>query len=69
MKRPNHLTAQFVERITEAGRFSDGRRANGLSLLVTIGKHGDIRRSFSQRLKVDGKLTNRGLGSLSSHKP
>ena len=64
MKRPSHLTSQFVERITEAGRFSDGRRANGLSLLVTKTKLGHVRRSFSQRLRVNGKLTNRGLGGF-----
>ena len=64
MQRPKRLTEAFVERVTESGRFGDGRGSYGLSLLVKAYKDGGgVSKSWAQRLYVDGKATNRGLGS------
>ena len=63
MRRPSILSPSFVERIREPGRFGDGRGSAGLSLLVKKTANGRISRSWSQRIRINGKLTNRGLGS------
>ena len=63
-KRPDRLTDEFVEGITEPGRYGDGRGAFGLSLLVKESSaEGVLRKYWSQRLRINGKETNRGLGS------
>ena len=64
MKRPKRLTEAFVERITSPGRYGDGRGSYGLSLLVKSYKDGSgVSKSWAQRLYIDGKSQNRGLGS------
>ncbi len=58
-----NLTDNFVAEIDTPGRYTDGRDAYGLSLLVKAGKRG-LRRTWTQRLKVDGKYKNLGLGAF-----
>ena len=36
MKRPARLTQAFVDAISTPGRYSDGRRAFGLTMLVKV---------------------------------
>ena len=58
------LTDDRVERILEKGRYSDGRRAYGLALLVRESADGGVRKSWVQRVrKADGKPTQIGLGA------
>ena len=63
MKRPKGLTATFVKRIGTPGRYGDGRGGFGLSILVKerTGAPG-VRKSWCQRLRVDGRVTSVGLG-------
>ena len=62
MERPKVLSATFVRTITRPGRYGDGRGGFGLSLLVKPRDNGRLSKTWCQRLKVDGKLTNIGLG-------
>ena len=62
MKRPTRLTAAFVRTINVPGRYGDGFGSFGLSLLVKPRAHGGVARSWSQRLRIDGKPRNVGLG-------
>ena len=65
MKRPTTLTAAFVQRIREPGRYGDGRGGYGLSLLVKPQtSNGRTSRTWSQRLRVNGQIVNVGLGSF-----
>ena len=64
MNRPKRLTEGFIDRVTASGRYGDGRGSYGLSLLVKPYRDGDgVSKSWAQRLYIDGKATNRGLGS------
>ena len=62
-KRPLILSPSFVDRVREPGRYGDNRGGHGLSLLVKVMKSGRVSRSWSQRVRIDGRLTNKGLGS------
>ena len=62
-KRPLILSPSFVDRVREPGRFGDNRGGHGLSLLVKKTKTGRVSRSWAQRVRIGGKLTNKGLGS------
>lgn len=64
MERPSRLTQAFVDSIKSPGRFSDGRRAFGLSLLVKPLKDGSgFSKTYSQRLRMpNGKTKTLGLG-------
>ena len=64
MKRPKRLTAAFVRTITVPGRYGDGFGGFGLSLLVKPRVYGGVARSWSQRLRIDGKPRNVGLGGF-----
>ena len=65
MKRPTTLTAAFVQRIREPGRYGDGRGGYGLSLLVkAMNSTGRTSRTWSQRLRVNGQIVAVGLGSF-----
>ncbi|MYC65055.1 MAG: tyrosine-type recombinase/integrase [Acidobacteriia bacterium] len=57
------LTATFVKTVTRPGRYGDGRGSHGLSLLVKPMKFGGHSRTWSQRLRINGKPTSIGLGS------
>ena len=63
MKRPSQLTAAFVRTVTTPGRYGDGRGGLGLSLLVKPTKSGRVSRTWSQRLRINGKPVMIGLGS------
>ena len=64
--RPFRLDARFIKNLTAIDapqqRYSDGPGAYGLSLLVRRASWGGLTKTFSQRVRVNGKLTNIGLG-------
>ena len=62
MERPTHLTESFVFLVDEPGTYGDGRGGYGLSMLVKPRPGGGVTKSFVQRLRIDGKPRNRGLG-------
>ena len=64
MRRPKKLSATFIQRVTEPGRYGDGRGGFGLSLLVKPMANGRVSKTWAQRLKINGKLTNIGLGKF-----
>ena len=61
--RPYRLSAGFVATVREPGRYGDGRGSGGLSLLVKRTKRGDLAKSWAQRIIVDGRPRNIGLGT------
>ena len=64
MKRPKTLSAAFVRTITRPGRYGDGRGGHGLSLMVKPTKiKGRLSKAWVQRIRINGKETNLGLGS------
>ena len=63
MKRPRQLSAAFVRTISRPGRYGDGRGGHGLSLLVKPTVTGRISKTWSQRLKINGRPFNMGLGA------
>lgn len=52
----------FVRSLKVPGRYGDGRGGHGLSLLVKRTRAGAISKSWSQRVRVNGRPTNIGLG-------
>ncbi|MXX87205.1 MAG: tyrosine-type recombinase/integrase [Acidobacteria bacterium] len=60
--RPYRLSARFVASVREPGRYGDGRGSGGLSLLVKRTARGQIAKSWAQRIQVDGRARNLGLG-------
>ena len=62
MARPARLSATFVRTVTEPGRYGDGRGAFGLSLLVKPTTAGRVSRTWAQRLRINGRPFNIGLG-------
>ena len=62
-RRPAILTAAFVRTINRPGRYGDGRGGHGLSLLVKPMANGRWSKTWSQRVKIGGKVTSVGLGS------
>lgn len=64
IKRRNiRLTAKFVRDVTKCGRYGDGRGGFGLSLFVTPRSSGGVSKIWTQRVRIDGRQTNVGLGS------
>ena len=63
MNRPERLSASFVRTVNVPGRYGDGRGGHGLSLLVKPASVGGFSKSWAQRLRVNGRPTNVGLGS------
>jgi len=63
-KRPRTLSATFVRNISRPGRYGDGRGGFGLSLLVKPMANGRISKSWSQRVRINGKPSNIGLGGF-----
>ncbi|MYB50680.1 MAG: tyrosine-type recombinase/integrase [Acidobacteriia bacterium] len=59
----NRLSATFVRTVKKPGRYGDGRGSQGLSLLVKPMKFGGHSRTWSQRLRINGKPVSIGLGS------
>ena len=63
-ERPERLYDEFVRDIQAPGRYGDGRGGGGLSLLVKTTKtEGRSSKTFSQRVRINGRETNIGLGS------
>ncbi|MYF76255.1 MAG: tyrosine-type recombinase/integrase [Acidobacteria bacterium] len=62
-ERPYRLSARFVETIKEPGWYGDGRGSGGLSLRVKRTARGQLAKSWGQRITVDGRPRNLGLGS------
>ena len=60
----SRLTHTFVKTVHRPGRYGDGRGGLGLSLLVKKTKNGRWSRTWSQRIRINGKLHNLGLGSF-----
>ena len=61
-KRPKTLSAAFVRTINKPGRYGDGRGSHGLSLLVTRRTNGRLSKRWTQRVRINGRETNLGLG-------
>ncbi len=62
IRRPYRLSARFVATVREPGRYGDGRGSGGLSLLVKRTARGHLAKSWAQRIQVDGRPRNLGLG-------
>ena len=60
--RPKRLSASFVRTVNRPGRYGDGHGGYGLSLLVKPRAHDGWAKSWSQRLRINGKPCNIGLG-------
>ena len=63
MRRPRILSAAFVRTVTRPGRYGDGRGGYGLSLLVKPMANGRLSKTWSQRVRFHGRVTNIGLGA------
>jgi len=63
MNRPKTLSAAFVRTINQPGRYGDGRGSHGLSLLVRETRNGRWSKTWSQRLRVNGRPVMVGLGA------
>ena len=63
-KRPLKLSAAFLKTVRCTGRFTDGPGGNGLSVLIKPTKTpGRMSITFAQRIRINNKYTNIGLGS------
>ncbi len=56
------LNASFVRSVNQVGRYGEGRGGHGLALLVRSRAGGGVRKSWIQRIRIDGQTTNIGLG-------
>ena len=56
------LNAGFVQKVKQTGSYGDGHGGYGLTLLVRSRAAGGVRKSWSQRIRIGGKVTNIGLG-------
>ena len=63
-ERPKVLDEDFVREVKDPGRYGDGRGGYGLSLLVKPTKiEGQLSKTWSQRVRIDGRETNLGFGN------
>ncbi len=62
MKRPRRLSASFVRTVKHPGRYGDGYGGYGLSLFVKELGTGRLSKTWSQRIQINGRVTNLGLG-------
>ena len=62
MDRPARLSQAYIRGITEPSRYSDGRGACGLTLLVKPRVGGGLSRVWTQRLRTPGGKKDIGLG-------
>ena len=56
------MSAAFVRNVSRPGRYGDGRGGYGLSLLVRNMANERVSKTWSQRVRINGKVTNIGLG-------
>lgn len=61
--RPARLSKTFVDKKSIPGRYGDGHGGRGLSLRVRLRTNGTISKTWVQRIKINGQVTNLGLGS------
>ena len=61
-QRPRTLSATFVRKVSQPGTYGDGRGGHGLALRVWITANGRIGKTWTQRMRINGRLTNIGLG-------
>ena len=58
------LSDTFCTRVREPGRYGDGGRGgHGLFMTVRVFTNGRIGRAWGQRVRINGRATNLGLGS------
>ena len=57
------MSAAFVRDVRTPGRYGDGRGGFGLSLLVKPRSRGDYSKTWAQRIRVNGKPRDVGLGA------
>lgn len=57
------LTARFVEHVRTPGAYGDGYGGHGLTLRVKRSKYGRISKNWVQRVRIDGKANNIGIGA------
>ena len=57
------LTATFVKQVKTPGRWGDGRGGHGLTLVAKEKVRGGLSKAWVQRIRVNGRETNVGLGS------
>ena len=62
MRRPRRLSAAFVKTVTSPGVYGDGYGGYGLYLRVRRAAHGRLAKTWGQRVRIDGRVTNLGLG-------
>ena len=63
MERPYRLSARFVATVQQPGRYDDGRGSGGLPLRVKRTARGHLAKSWGQRISMDGRPRNLGLGT------
>lgn len=56
------MSAAIVRDVSRPGRYGDGRGGYGLSLLVRNTANGRVSKTWSHRVRINGKVTNIGLG-------
>ena len=62
MRRPKTLTAAFCRTVSKPGTYGDGRGGHGLALRVNRTRNGRVSKRWAQRVRIDDKSTNLGLG-------
>ena len=58
------LSATFVKQVNRPGVYGDGRGGYGLTLRVRRMTNGRLSKVWVQRLRINGRATNLGLGSF-----
>lgn len=56
------LSATFVKTANKPGQYGEGRGGHGLSLRVRLRRNGSISKTWTQKLRINGKIVNLGLG-------
>ncbi len=64
MERRKTLSAAFVDKIKQPGRYGEGRGSNGLSLRVKTMSTGGTSKCWVQRRRINGKACDIGLESV-----
>ena len=63
-RKGDPLSARFVESVKRPAVYGDGYGGRGLSLRVKRSKYGLISKNWVQRIRIDGRSTNIGIGRL-----
>ena len=66
--RPRTLTAAYVKANNQPERYGDGRGSHGLSPLVKPTRLGRWSKTWSQRLRVGGRVVSIDLASITDHR-